>query len=114
MLFDETLRPRRFLPWELRKVGVEIVDKDRSILRCMNCGHTWNASPPPDRLRQKNYWKCEFYCNGTEREFEILAKEHRRIEREEKIREERIKNHWLFKPKCQCNKTELQLRAYFT
>lgn len=108
MRLDKNCRPRRFLPWELAKVGVEIVDRKKGILRCRDCGNIWRAPTPVKGCRrEKGYWLCPRRCNGTFEQIQNSV----RLEIERIERHEQIMSHWLFKPKCQCSRVELQLKA---
>jgi len=39
-----TIRPKRFTPGELKKVGVRIVDKNKVHLKCEICGSVWSPN----------------------------------------------------------------------
>jgi hypothetical protein len=107
-------RPRRFLRWELLKVGVVMVDRDNNELKCVECGRKWHAHIQKGaKIRQKHYWQCPNYCNATserlERHFvDVSIREEFRLSREA-----RVKTHWLFKPKSKCDRIELRLRYLF-
>jgi len=61
----ETLRPKRFTPGELDRVGVKILDKKGIKLECIKCGQVWwpMLQPGGGRL-PRNYWKCPNGCLG--------------------------------------------------
>jgi hypothetical protein len=66
---DSTKRayPKRLTDGEMAKVGVEIIDRNRKRLRCMNCGHIWWPCLVPGGRLPKRYWRCENGCNSPGR-----------------------------------------------
>jgi hypothetical protein len=59
-----TLRPTRFGPSELKKVGVELLGGALEILlRCSSCGATWSPELVGGRNLPRGYWRCPKGCN---------------------------------------------------
>jgi hypothetical protein len=59
------LRPKRFTPRELEKVGIRILDKEEIKLECAKCGQVWFPMLLPGGGRlPRNYWKCPNGCLG--------------------------------------------------
>jgi hypothetical protein len=58
-------RPKYFTEGQLAKVGVELVDLQRGILCCMECGGSWVIDHPGAGKRlPKGYWHCpDNSCN---------------------------------------------------
>jgi serine/threonine protein kinase len=57
------IRPRHFAKRELAKVGVQIADPHRIILRCSRCGQGWSPNLKSGGKLPRNYWKCPNHCN---------------------------------------------------
>ncbi len=56
---------------KLKKLGVELLDRDARRLRCLVCGEEWECRPNslrrsiPNRSRlPRGYWKCPHRCNN--------------------------------------------------
>lgn len=50
----------------LKKVGVQLVDKHRVALTCMKCGESWAPANPKAEL-PPGWWKCPKGCNADAR-----------------------------------------------
>jgi hypothetical protein len=55
----------------LRRAGVELVDADVPILKCLACGIRWTPSLLPGGRLPKNWWRCptrvQHLANGEKR-----------------------------------------------
>jgi len=58
----EKMRPKRFTPGELEKVGVKILDKGQVTLECEKCGQVWSPNLLRGGRLPRNYWKCPNGC----------------------------------------------------
>lgn len=60
--------PRRFSAPELARVGVEILNRHRLLLRCAVCGSVWSPNVRSGGRLPRGYWRCENGCaDGTAR-----------------------------------------------
>ena len=59
----ESTAPCPFMPVELAKVGVDIVDCEPLMLRCQKCGSAWIVLRTPDGQLPEGYWHCDNGCN---------------------------------------------------
>ena len=57
------IRPRRFSATELEKVGVEIINPERVMLKCKSCQQQWSPNILSGGRLPKGYWKCPNRCN---------------------------------------------------
>lgn len=55
--------PNRYSEKELKKVGVEIINKDSVRLKCTKCNATWSPNLQEGGRLPKGYWKCPNGCN---------------------------------------------------
>jgi len=55
-------RPRSCTRAQLARAGVELVNGEQPLLKCMKCGHEWAPKKLNGRL-QRGYWHCERGCN---------------------------------------------------
>lgn len=51
------------LRWKLNKVGVELLDRSRMVLRCRECGQRWSPNVQPGGRLPRGYWRCPRGCN---------------------------------------------------
>ena len=47
----------------LERVGVQCMDEQTRILRCMECGQGWQPLIRPGGGFQRGWWKCPNRCN---------------------------------------------------
>ncbi len=62
------MRSHRFTKAEMKRVGVEVVDESRILLRCMTCGQTWSPDLQAHGKLPRGYWKCPNGCNASQGE----------------------------------------------
>jgi hypothetical protein len=55
--------PNEFSRNQLKKVGILIVNRNPSRLRCDSCAEEWDVNKKGLRL-PKGYWRCPKGCNG--------------------------------------------------
>ena len=60
---------------QLAKVGVDVVDDDKGLLRCQECGERWLFNLHPGGRRSHGYWKCPKGCNIGEQESDLIEGE---------------------------------------
>lgn len=58
MLEQEYYRPRNASDGELRRAGVEVIDRLRFWLRCLDCGQLWSPNFQRGGRLPRGYWKC--------------------------------------------------------
>jgi hypothetical protein len=61
---DENVRPKEPTKGELDRVGVEILDSQKLLLKCKKCGQTWSPNALPGGRMPNGYWKCPYGCNA--------------------------------------------------
>jgi len=57
------MRPRKCSEKELRKVGVEIAERNTMLLQCARCSTAWQPMIRPGGKLPRGYWKCPKGCN---------------------------------------------------
>jgi ribosomal protein L37AE/L43A len=55
--------PHEYTKAQLKKVSISIVRFSPAVLRCEQCGETWQVKQKGLRL-PKGYWKCPKGCNN--------------------------------------------------
>lgn len=58
--------PHEISEYQLKKVGVIIVNSESLTLRCGKCSQSWAVKQRGLRL-PKGYWKCPRGCNSSEK-----------------------------------------------
>jgi hypothetical protein len=60
------VRPKRLTPGELKKVGVNLLDKGNIRLKCERCGMEWSPNLKEGGKLPGNYWRCPNGCNANQ------------------------------------------------
>jgi hypothetical protein len=58
------IRPKRLTSGELKKVGVNLLDKRKIKLECKKCGQIWSPNFQSGGKLPKGYWRCPNGCNA--------------------------------------------------
>ena len=58
--------PHEISEYQLKKVGVRIVNPESLTIGCSRCAQSWTIRQKGLRL-PKGYWKCPRGCNSPER-----------------------------------------------
>jgi len=58
------VRPKRFTPGQLAKVGVTITDEYNLGMMCDECGSAWSPKLRAKGHMPRGWWKCPRGCNG--------------------------------------------------
>jgi hypothetical protein len=53
----------------LKTKNVTLLDEQRTILKCNNCGQPWSPNIQSGGRLPRGYWKCPNRCNWEERQF---------------------------------------------
>lgn len=62
---SRTSRPRHYSERQLAKVGVEVVDFNRVLLKCQSCGQVWSPMIQRGGKFPRGYWQCPNGCNRS-------------------------------------------------
>jgi hypothetical protein len=57
------IRPKRLTSGELKKVGVNLLDKEKIRLECKKCGERWSPNLKEGGRLARGWWKCPNGCN---------------------------------------------------
>ena len=62
-------RPKRFSTFELKRVGVAVLDESNVQLQCIACHQVWSPNILSGGKLHRGYWKCPNGCNSPKGKF---------------------------------------------